>query len=169
MCHGQSQGARRAGHGAGEHGPALCCGTQSADSPAWGSRARAQPCTPTLGPALQPQPARVCCRGSGLVTANESKTLTPGKARVRSHGEPAENGKKHLFREGSVLISAWTVKVTNETFTILLYLFFLLLVLLQPQPSFGLLYLPNFDVCSFSKFTSASGHSARSFLLFFRI
>lgn len=122
-----------------------------------------------LGPALQPQPARVCCRGSGLVTANESKTLTPGKARVRSHGEPAENGKKHLFREGSVLISAWTVKVTNETFTILLYLFFLLLVLLQPQPSFGLLYLPNFDVCSFSKFTSASGHSARSFLLFFRI
>lgn len=58
---------------------------------------------------------------------------------------------------------------TNETFTILLYLFFLLLVLLQPQPSFGLLYLPNFDVCSFSKFTSASGHSARSFLLFFRI
>lgn len=78
------------------------------------------PCAPTSCPALQPHPARVCCRGSGLVTANESKTLTPGKAHVRSHRMPAENGKKHLFREASVLRSSWTVNVTNETFAFLL-------------------------------------------------
>lgn len=105
--------------------PARGSSRSCADSPARGSRARAQPCTPTLCPALQPHPARVCCRGSGLVTANESKTLTPGKAHVRSHRVPAENGKKHLFREGSVLISSWTVNVTNETFTVLLSFLFI--------------------------------------------
>lgn len=127
LCHGQSQGASTAGHGVGKlsavaprDSPARGSSRSCADSPARGSRARAQPCTPTLCPALQPHPACVCCRGSGLVTANESKTLPPGKAHARSHRVPAENGKKHLFREGSVLISSWTVNVTNETFTVLL-------------------------------------------------
>lgn len=89
-----------------------------------GSRARAQPFTPTLCPTLQPHPARVCCRDSGLVTVNESKTLTPGKAHVRSHRLPAQNDKKQLFREASVLISPRTVTITNETFTVLLSFLF---------------------------------------------
>lgn len=59
------------------------------------------------------------------MTANESKTLTPGKAHVTSHGMAAENGKKHLFRKASVLISSWTVNVTNETFTVLLSFVFI--------------------------------------------
>lgn len=57
--------------------------------------------------------------------------------------------------------------MSHETFTVLLY--FLFIVSFTPTSAWFVLacsILPNFDVCSFSEFTSASGHPARSFLLF---
>lgn len=74
---------------------------------------------------LQPDPAHVCCRDSGLVTLNESKTLTPGKAHQTSQSATREWKKNHLFREASVLVSSWTVNVTYETFTVLLSFLFI--------------------------------------------
>lgn len=145
----------------GKRGPTLCCGTQhlrvmqtaqhgdpagstqteQRGDPA-GSTQTAQHGNPghVLSPApqpcaliLQPHPARVCCGNSGLVTANESKTLTPDKAHVRSHRLPAENGKKASEKLQFEYLHELSMSQMRQSQ--FYYVFFLLVVLFQPQPS----------------------------------